>query len=48
LAGRAFQATCGNSIFCDRIPWRIMTTFANPDVTGKQLWLMKSEPDVQL
>lgn len=23
-----------------------MTTFANPDVTGKQLWLMKSEPDV--
>ncbi len=22
-----------------------MTTFANPDVTGKQLWLMKSEPD---
>ena len=22
-----------------------MTSFANPDVTGKQLWLMKSEPD---
>jgi predicted RNA-binding protein with PUA-like domain len=22
-----------------------MTPFANPDVTGKQLWLMKSEPD---
>jgi len=22
-----------------------MTVFANPDVTGKQLWLMKSEPD---
>jgi len=22
-----------------------MTAFANPDVTGKQLWLMKSEPD---
>ena len=23
-----------------------MTPLANPDVTGKQLWLMKSEPDV--
>jgi len=23
-----------------------MTPFANPDVAGKQLWLMKSEPDV--
>jgi predicted RNA-binding protein with PUA-like domain len=23
-----------------------MTPFANPDITGKQLWLMKSEPDV--
>jgi predicted RNA-binding protein with PUA-like domain len=23
-----------------------MTLLANPDVTGKQLWLMKSEPDV--
>ncbi|WP_420382309.1 EVE domain-containing protein [Novosphingobium sp.] len=22
-----------------------MTRFANPDVTGKQLWLLKSEPD---
>lgn len=22
-----------------------MTRFANPDITGKQLWLMKSEPD---
>jgi predicted RNA-binding protein with PUA-like domain len=26
--------------------WNDMTPLDNPDVTGKQLWLMKSEPDV--
>jgi len=25
--------------------WSTMTAIANPDIAGKQLWLMKSEPD---